>query len=69
MALSNNTIIKLAEALSNDVANYIMEDERFFDLMVDLIPDAIQFKLGDLDATIAAELSVCIAERIIVKSV
>jgi hypothetical protein len=69
MALSNNTIIKLAEALSNDVADYIMEDERFFDLMVNLIPDAIQSKLGDLDATIAAELSVYISERIVVKSV
>ena len=69
MALSNNTIIKLAEALSNDVADYIMEDERFFDLIVNLIPDAIQSKLGDLDATIAAELSVYISERIVVKSV
>lgn len=69
MALSNNTIIKLAEALSNDVVDYIMEDERFFDLMVDLILDVIQSKLGDLDDTIAAELSVCISERIVVKSV
>jgi hypothetical protein len=69
MALSNNTIIKLAEALSNDVADYIMEDERFFDLMVNLILDVIQSKLGDLDDTIAAELSVYISERIVVKSV
>ena len=69
MALSNNTIIKLAEALSNDVVDYIMEDERFFDLMVDLILDVIQSKLGDLDDTIAAELSVYISERIVVKSV
>jgi len=64
MALSNNTIIKLSDALSADVAQYITEDERFFDLMVELIPDAIHAKLGDVDDQVAAELSMCISERI-----
>ena len=64
MALSNNTIIKLADALSADVAQYIAEDCRFFDLMVELIPDAIHAKLGDVDDQVAAELSMCISERI-----
>ena len=64
MALSQSTIIKLADALSADVAQYIMEDERFFDLMVELIPDAIHAKLGDVDDMIIAELSMCISERI-----
>jgi hypothetical protein len=63
MALSNNTIIKLSDALSADVAQYITEDERFFDLMVELIPDAIHAKLGDVDDQVAAELSMCISER------
>jgi len=63
MALSQSTIIKLADALSADVAQYIMEDERFFDLMVELIPDAIHAKLGDVDDMIIAELSMCISER------
>ena len=69
MALSNSTIIKLSEALSKDVADYIMEDERFFELMVDLIPDAIQSKLGNVDDMVAAELSMCISERLILKGV
>ncbi len=64
MALSQSTIIKLADALSADVAQYIMEDYRFFDLMVELIPDAIHAKLGDVDDMIIAELSMCISERI-----
>ncbi len=69
MALSNNTIIRLSEALCHDVADYIMEDERFFDLMVELIPDAISAKLGDVDHQVAAELAMCISERLVLKGV
>jgi hypothetical protein len=69
MALSQNTIIKLSEALSKDVADYIMDQPEFFDLMVQLIPDAIQSKLGNVDDMVAAELSICISERLILKGV
>lgn len=64
MALSDSTIQRLAEALCDDVASYITEDERFFDLMVELIPDAISDKLGNVDCQVAAELSMCISERL-----
>ena len=64
MALSDSTIQRLADALCDDVAAYITEDERFFDLMVELIPDAISAKLGNVDCQIAAELSMCISERL-----
>lgn len=64
MALSTSTIQRLADALSDDVAQYITEDERFFDLMVELIPDAIHAKLGNVDDQVSAELSMCISERI-----
>jgi hypothetical protein len=69
MALSSNTIIRLSEALSQDVANYISEDSRFFDLMVELIPEAINAKLGNVDDMVAAELSMCISERLVLKGV
>lgn len=69
MALSESTIIKLSDALSKDVAEYIMEDERFFDLMVELIPDAIHSKLGTLDDRVAAELAMCLSERLVLKGV
>jgi len=69
MALSNNTIIRLSEALSKDVADYIMDDPRFFDLMVELIPEAISDKLGNVDDQVAAELAMCISERIVLKGV
>ena len=64
MALSNSTIQRLADALCDDVASYITEDHRFFDLMVELIPDAISDKLGNVDEQVLAELSMCISERI-----
>lgn len=69
MALSQNTIIKLSEALSQEVADYITQDHRFFDLMVEIIPDAITAKLGDVDHNVVAELSMCLSERLAVKGV
>ena len=64
MPLSDSTIQRLADALSDDVASYITSDERFFDLMVELIPDAIHDKLGSVDDMVAAELSMCLSERL-----
>jgi len=64
MALSDRTIQRLADALCDDVASYIADDHRFFDLMVELIPDAIRDKLGDVDDMVLAELSMCISGQI-----
>lgn len=69
MALSQNTIINLSDALSQEVANYITDQPEFFDLMVELIPQAIAAKLGDVDMNVAAELSMCISERLVLKGV
>jgi hypothetical protein len=69
MALSESTIQRLADALCDDVASHISEDDRFFDLMVKLIPDAIYAKLGDVDDQVVAELSMCISERLVLKGV
>lgn len=69
MALSENTISKLCDALIQDVVEYISDDERFFDLMADLIPDAINAKLGKVDEELVAELSICISQRLILKGV
>jgi hypothetical protein len=64
MALSESTTQRLAEALSDDVAQFITEDERFFDLMVELIPEAITDKLGNVDDTVLAELSMYISGQL-----
>lgn len=64
MALSNQTTIKLAQALAEDVAQYITMDDRFFDLLVEVIPDAIHDKLGNADPMVVAELSMLISEHL-----
>lgn len=69
MALSTNTIIKLSDALSEDVADYITDQPEFFDLIVELIPQAVCAKLGDVDDMVLAELSMCISERLALKGV
>lgn len=61
MALSQNTIIKLSEAISDDVAQFITEDERFFELLTELIPEAVYAKLGSVDDTVVAEMSMNIS--------
>lgn len=69
MALSTNTIIKLSDALSQDVADYITDQPEFFDLIVQLIPEAVRAKLGDVDDMVLAELSMCISERLTLNGV
>lgn len=64
MALSNKATNKLAQALAEDVAQYITMDDRFFDLLTEVIPEAIHDKLGNADPMVVAELSMLISEHL-----
>jgi hypothetical protein len=64
MALSNNTIQKLSEALTPEVIDYIFNDERWIDFLHEIIPDAIEDKLGDVDMNLKFELAMCIMDKI-----
>jgi hypothetical protein len=64
MALSNQTISKLSDALVPEVIDYIYEDQRWVELMHEVIPDAIQSKLGSVDEDLRFELALCIMDRI-----
>jgi hypothetical protein len=64
MALSNKTIQKLANALAPEVVSYIYSDERWMDFMYEIIPDAINEKLGDADQNLKFELGLCIMDHI-----
>jgi hypothetical protein len=68
MPLSQNTISKLADALSPEVVAYIYEDQRWCDFLHEIIPDAVQDKLGDVDEDLKFELALCIMDKIILKS-
>lgn len=64
MALSNKAIQALAEVLAPEVIDYIHEDERYAEFLMEIIPDAIQDKLGTISSEIMNELPMCVMDRI-----
>lgn len=67
MALSNQTISKLADALKPEVIDYIYEDVRWTTFLHEIVPDAIQTKLGPVDDEVLFDLSMCVMDRIVLK--
>ena len=47
--LSRKTIESLSDRLMVDVANYVTEDPRFTELLNELVPEAIDLELGQVD--------------------
>ncbi len=64
MALSNKTIENLAETLVPEVIDYIIRDERWIDFMHEMVPDAIDDKLGNVDDNLKFDLGMSIIDRI-----
>ena len=68
MTLSNKTTRQLGIALTSEVMEYIYQDERWIDFMHEIIPDAIQEKIGNIDADLLFELSLIVMENIHLKA-
>ena len=47
--LSRKTIENLSDKLMVGVANYVTEDTRFTELLNELVPEAIDLELGEVD--------------------
>lgn len=69
MALSNSTIKNLSIALTSDVIKEIYSDERWIDLMMEILPEIVSEYLGSEDIDLIAEISVCIMDNIALKPV
>lgn len=67
MALSNSTVIKLAEALKPEIVDYIYADERWVEFLMEVIPDGLDEKIGPLDDLLRIELAQCIMDKITLK--
>jgi hypothetical protein len=67
MALSNQTINNLADALVPEVIDYIYLDERWCEFMQQVVPDALKDKLGEIDDDLQFDLAMCIMDRICFK--
>ena len=69
MTLSNKAIQALAEVLAPEVIEYIHEDERYAEFLMEIIPDAIQDKLGTISSELMDELPMCVMDRIAFRKV
>ena len=67
MALSNSTIKNLSTALTSDVIDDIFQDERYIELMMELIPDFVAKNLRSEDYDLVTEIAVSIMDNIDMK--
>ena len=64
MKLSNKTYLNLAKALQDEVADYIRQDDRYTEFMMELVSDAIQNKLGTVNDEVLMDLSIMVMDRL-----
>ena len=64
MRLYNEAYRNLAKALQDEVADYIRQDDRYIEFMMELVSDAIQSKLGTVHDEILMDLSLLIIDRL-----
>ncbi len=65
--LSASAFHNLSEVLTPEVINYIINDGRYVDFMQEVIPDALNSLMGELDETLHYELSFAIMDNITLK--
>jgi hypothetical protein len=64
MKLSNKTYVNLAKALQDEVVDYIRQDDRYTEFMMELVSDAIQNKLGTVHDEVLMDLSITVMDRL-----
>ena len=67
MALSEKTIQNLSIALTPDVIDDIFQDERYIELMMELIPEFVAKSLQSEDYDMVTEIGICIMDNIVMK--
>ena len=63
MALSEKTIQNLSTALTSDVIDDIFQDERYIELMMELIPEFVAKNLQSEDYDLVTEIAVCMMDN------
>lgn len=67
MALSEKTIQNLSIALTPDVIDDIFQDERYIELMMELIPEFVAKNLQSEDYDMIVGIGICIMDNIVLK--
>lgn len=62
--ISSKSLNKIAAALAPEVVEYIYNDERWDDFLIEIISDAVVNKMGQLDCELHGELCCAISEHI-----
>ena len=64
MMLSEETICKIADALVNDVSDYVYSSEEYASVMRKLIEEALDAKMGEMDDQLHFELGLILFEKL-----
>jgi len=67
MTLSTTTISKIADALKPEVIEHIYMNEKFTQCMQELIVEAIDAKMGEMDEDLLFDLGMLMFDRIELK--
>jgi len=67
MTLSTTTTSKIADALKPEVIDYIYAHEKYAEVMQELIVEAIDAKMGEMDEDLMFDLGMLIFDRIELK--
>ena len=62
--LSRKSIDKLTQKIEDEVANYVTEDPRFTELLNELVPEAIDLELGQVDDYSVVEIITSIQQHL-----
>ena len=62
--ISAKSLNKIAAALAPEVVEYIYNDERWFEFLMEVVTDAVVDKMGQLDCELHTELCCAISEHI-----
>jgi hypothetical protein len=65
MVLSNKTVQSLSYALTPDIIDDIFQDERYIELMMELIPEFVAKSLQSEDYDLVTEIAVCVMDNIV----
>jgi hypothetical protein len=68
MTLSNKAVRTLAEAITPKVIDYIFESEQWTTFCHEIVPEAIDKELGEMDDDLYFELALCVMDRIMLKA-
>ena len=66
--LSNKAYQMLANTLAPRIANELQCSDKFVELLHDIIPDLITSELGEMDDEVLFELSLCVMDKMYLKT-